>query len=898
MKKKPLTITLILVSFFVSNIFAVDIVPAPGSNFGAYYTEINSGESFEQYSRTGPYADVIVKIDADRSLVFWRASSYLPHLLTGGKKYYVSRIVAVNGDNGSNLRHDKVNMFSRVKIVENTASKVVIHWRYEPVFSHSAYPVKPVNVSPEDFVDEYYTIYANGEVTRTVREGTAKIDDWNDPLNITTQTFTLTTSGITDVNTTDPSHSSPAGPVAGNSIQGPNVITPVAWWKFDEAQGNTTRESIGNYNCTIEGHKSLWKKGVSGTALKFDGYFTKIALPAGSAPSISNAITLEAWVAIAAYPWNCLPIVQQGDNEGYFLGIDAYGYSSFKVKVDGTWQECRVPINKRASGDYVDGLYKNNLLRNKWYHLAGTYTGGTMRLYVDGQQVASRSISPANIQTASESVRIGHTAVPTPGVDNIRMKVAGDYSLDGMIDEVKIYNVALSPTQVKQSYLNFNPGSTLKENPDMAVRRLPGSGSSGKFQAGYTNLMFYESYNNMWRFGDHPDVVVEFDRSPAKFIFWRGTGYIPMMVNDSNQWYSNEFNETWEKSGGKGCMEPMAEKYNYINHARIVESSPARVVVQWRYPLVDINYVYANYESETGWSDISDWYYYIYPDGRAHKVMGVWTSGDRNHEFHEGMVITGPNQHPEQVVDINNTLILADANGNSTSYNWIGSPPEPDYKRKVIHLINFNNTYDPYTIAEIRAGNAYRREMTDYSIFPSWNHWPVGQMPSDGRYASFPDRTAHSSFTHIWGFNYSASSGDRPYYERLLIEGMTDRYTNNDLAELGVLARSWQSAPAVSNVSGCSSQGYERRQGAYLFTRTTDPIQFTINGSSRSPIYNPAFVIKNWPGRTTTATINIAGGSSDDIRQGVIRDTDGTYTLIVWMLHEAAGSRTFDIDVN
>ena len=248
MKTKTLTIGLILIALFTSNVFAVDIAPTPSSNFGAYYTEINSGESFEQYSRTGPYADVIVKIDEARSLVFWRASSYLPHLLAGGNKYYVSRIVAVNGDNGSNLRHDKVNMFSRVKIVENTASKVVIHWRYEPVFSQSAYPVKPVNVSPEGFVDEYYTIYPNGNVTRTVREGTPKIDDWNDPLNITTQTFTLTTSGITNVNTTDPSHSSPAGPVAGNSIQGPNMITPVAWWKFDEAQGNTTRESIGNYD--------------------------------------------------------------------------------------------------------------------------------------------------------------------------------------------------------------------------------------------------------------------------------------------------------------------------------------------------------------------------------------------------------------------------------------------------------------------------------------------------------------------------------------------------------------------------------------------------------------------------------------------------------------------------
>ena len=39
--------------------------------------------------------------------------------------------------------------------------------------------------------------------------------------------------------------------------------------------------------------------------------------------------------------------------------------------------------------------------------------------------------------------------------------------------------------------------------------------------------------------------VVAFDALPTKFVFWRGTGYIPMMVNEEGQWYSNEFNETW-----------------------------------------------------------------------------------------------------------------------------------------------------------------------------------------------------------------------------------------------------------------------------------------------------------------------------------------------------------------
>jgi hypothetical protein len=57
-------------------------------------------------------------------------------------------------------------------------------------------------------------------------------------------------------------------------------------------------------------------------------------------------------------------------------------------------------------------------------------------------------------------------------------------------------------------------------------------------------------------------VVVEFDTSPVNFIFWSGVGYIPMLVNDMGQWYSNEFNETWNKTGGEGCQEPMSDEAN------------------------------------------------------------------------------------------------------------------------------------------------------------------------------------------------------------------------------------------------------------------------------------------------------------------------------------------------
>ncbi len=73
-----------------------------------------------------------------------------------------------------------------------------------------------------------------------------------------------------------------------------------------------------------------------------------------------------------------------------------------------------------------------------------------------------------------------------------------------------------------------------------------------------------------------------------------------MMVNEKGQWYSNEFNETWGTSGGQGCQEPMSDKESYTNHARIIENTDARVVVHWRYPLLDVLHVFANVDEETG----------------------------------------------------------------------------------------------------------------------------------------------------------------------------------------------------------------------------------------------------------------------------------------------------------
>jgi hypothetical protein len=870
-----------------------------GDDFGAYYTKLDLGEEFEKYSRTGPYADIVIEV-GDGKFVFWRGSSYLPYWQTDEGKWFVDELIKRSGD-GPRQRPDKVNTYSRIFLIERTPEKAVVCWRYLPQFGGTN---PHTGVDATKFVDEYFTITADGNVKRTVRQGMEKIDDWRDPLNVTVQMFELREDGFANKTTKEPRSSAKAEPVEGSTVKKTSVKDPAAWWKFDEGQGDETVETESGAECNIKGHKSLWKKGVSGTALQFDGYNTVVELPASKAPEVSSGLTLEGWIAIGAYPWSWTPIVQQADDVeevlermeetsdefryvlkkeddvGYFLGLDGLGHPGLKLKVGDTWEELTSNVH---------------LERKQWYQIVGTYDreSGMMRLYVDGEPAGEKQVDRADIVMSHKEVNIGQGKPRRP------IKPTGDitfkdlYSFDGLIDEVRIYDTALSEAEISQLYKDFKPSVNAMNNPDMVPRVLPEGKETGEFGAFYTHLKFYETWDNLWRFSEHPDVVVELGEMPGKFIFWRGVGYVPMMVNEKGQWYTNEFNETWNKSGGQGCQEPMSEKQCYTNYARIIENTPARVVVHWRYRLIDVLHVAANYDEETGWCDWSDWYYYIYPDGAAVKTMHLWTSGERNHEWQETIAIFGPDQHPEQLIETEPVLILASLDGDVDKYNWTGRPPEDvSYRRKKIHIVNYRADYDPFTIGDFQRGDIYDGEMTPYSVFATFNHWPVGQMPSDARNASFPDRTGHSSLTHVYLDTYKEDFDDRPFQEKLLMEGLS----NKPAEELIPLAKSWLNPALIEAVRGCESAEYDPGQRAYVIETSDEKVVVKIKGSKDSPIVNPAFVISNWDG---DAIVTVNGEKIDsgiDYRTGqprMVIDKD----LVVWVEYESENDTEFVFEV-
>jgi hypothetical protein len=842
------------------------------TGFGGYYTRLNTGQDWEAYSRTGEFADLIVRLQAG-SLVFWRGNSYLPYWKTRNGQWNLDEIIPRSGD-GAGSMPDKVNTYSHVEFIQNTSSLIMVHWRYLANFTAGN---PHGRVSPDNFVDEMFTITPDGRVKRVVKKGTGQIDDWNDPSNQTTEVLQLTAKGVTPISRTNPTHSIIQTRLTGNPQKENLSLTPSLAFTFDEGVGDQVKESVTKTILPVPGPKTYWKKGVSGTALEFDGYHTGISLAAGKSLDISGgSLTLTGWFALGAYPWNWVPIVQQGDNDGYFLGVDSHGYPGFMVKVDGIWQQLSVP-NKPPYGD------DNHLKIFRWYYIAGSYNkaDGMMRLYINGEEIASKQIGKGGIQTVNAAVRVGKAgvfSVPTEGTHDTN---PSEFGLDGLIDEVRIYDFALSKNQIAASFTNGHVAVDILDHPDMQQRNFPVPATGGKFKAVYAHLPYYETWNNLFRFGQYPDVVVGFDQLPAKFVFWRGVSFIPMMVNESGQWFTEEFNETGGP-GAPGDCEPMSDKPSLESHARVIENNNARVVVEWRYRLANPDHYWAHYDSATGWGDIADWYFYIYPDGVASVVMRCYSSRpDAFMEWNEQIAVFGPGQGPESVLRKTPVMTLVDSVGKASSFDWNPDPPKPRYAGNKIQMIHFTGRYSPFAIQHFDGGSTYSNERTWYSVFPTWNHWPIGQTNSSGRTASFPDRAAHSSISNLFWPVYSEQGGKIPFREKLLMQGMTDLPADS----LNKLADSWLTAPAVINVSGGSTQGYNQPHRAYRFTWQEAPLAFDIAASHLQPVHNICFEVRNWKNRNAAAILKVNGIQQTPgrgFRQGINIDTDGTYTLIIW----------------
>ena len=212
-----------------------------------------------------------------------------------------------------------------------------------------------------------------------------------------------------------------------------NTGSLVGWWKFDndflDWSGNGNDGLCSSLGCPTQ------TTGKVGDALYFDGNGS-IDAGNGARLNITGNITIEAWVKPAKLATQY--IVKKASNDatnGYELSLASSGKAFFR-------------FNQRASGNTyrVDTVINYPSNNTTWVHLVGIYNGTQLQIYLNGHLSNNKSGS-SNISSNTNNLKIG-------GPD-------GSAFYKGSIDEVRIWNRALTPQEIEAFYSGQNPVYTI-----------------------------------------------------------------------------------------------------------------------------------------------------------------------------------------------------------------------------------------------------------------------------------------------------------------------------------------------------------------------------------------------------------------------------------------------------
>ena len=164
-----------------------------------------------------------------------------------------------------------------------------------------------------------------------------------------------------------------------------------------------------------------------------------------------------------------------------------------------------------------------------------------------------------------------------------------------------------------------------------------------------TGALSSMDYATAWK-PELKDVVV-FLPNGARFVFWRGSSYIPFWAGKHNTGISYEWAETVPPADGfTDSVEPLMDKELRYGRVEIVESTSARIHVRWTYQSNDFNYKV--------WGDAPVEDFYFYPDGYGTRVLTLTSGLGSQYEVLEYIVLTPQGAFPYDVLNPRTADIL------------------------------------------------------------------------------------------------------------------------------------------------------------------------------------------------------------------------------------------------
>ncbi len=225
----------------------------------------------------------------------------------------------------------------------------------------------------------------------------------------------------------------------------------VGYWSFNEGTSTLAGDFSGNGNTgtlTNMDAATDWVVGKVGKALDFDGVNDKIvtlaasdSFNAGWHQGTVTEGTFSAWIRTANYAQNnLLPIISSSDgysaNRGISFEYDPRSGSSNRI----SWK-----ISRGQTGSFRQHCYVTSALsNNEWTHFAVVVTAAGTTFYKNGVAMAAATCAPG----AVSGTTTGNTTYPL----SIGGNDEGGFLFSGVIDEVRMYNRALSETEVLKLY--------------------------------------------------------------------------------------------------------------------------------------------------------------------------------------------------------------------------------------------------------------------------------------------------------------------------------------------------------------------------------------------------------------------------------------------------------------
>lgn len=233
--------------------------------------------------------------------------------------------------------------------------------------------------------------------------------------------------------------------------EGPTVHPNlVGFWKMEEGNGNSLIDHSGrNNNANILNNLGvIWVPGKMGLALRLNGEPGRYGIvPHNPTINISNELTISAWTRPNGGLGN-RQILSKGGPDGYELSIFEGGLFEFRInrETNGSTYRLRSKTPYPSNG-------------NTWIHVAVTFNGTKSTIYINGAE--------------DNSMTFAKTAIKTNLADlNIGSKNSGQNKWIGDLDEVRLYDKALSGTEIANLANASQALRTLENDSKNAISQL------------------------------------------------------------------------------------------------------------------------------------------------------------------------------------------------------------------------------------------------------------------------------------------------------------------------------------------------------------------------------------------------------------------------------------------